>query len=100
MSLPKPTATAIRPPNELGRLLSKVPEVTIWFWVIKVLCTTVGETAADYLNVNRSLGLTKTSVVTGVLLVVALVLQFTARRYLPWRRKWNSSLRNSAHIQA
>ena len=85
MSLPPPTATAIRPPNELGRLLSKVPEVTIWFWVIKVLCTTMGETAADYLNVNRGLGLNKTSVVTGVLLVVALVLQFTARRYLPWR---------------
>lgn len=85
MSLPKPTATATRPPNELGRVLSKVPEVTIWFWVIKVLCTTVGETAADYLNVNRGLGLTKTSVVTGVLLVVALLLQFTAQRYVPWR---------------
>ena len=85
MSLPNPTATAIRPPNELGRLLSKVPEVTIWFWVIKVLCTTMGETAADYLNVNRGLGLNKTSVVTGVLLVVALGLQFTAKRYVPWR---------------
>ena len=85
MSLPKPTATASRPPGELRRVLSKVPEVTIWFWIIKVLCTTVGETAADYLNVNRSLGLTKTSVVTGVLLVVALVLQFTAQRYVPWR---------------
>jgi uncharacterized membrane-anchored protein len=85
MSLPSPTATALRPPNELGRLLSKVPEVTIWFWVIKVLCTTVGETAADYLNVNQGLGLTKTSVVTGVLLVIALVLQFTAKRYVPWR---------------
>ncbi len=35
---------ALAPPRTL---LNKVPEVTIWFWVIKVLCTTVGETAAD-----------------------------------------------------
>ncbi|WP_434028135.1 hypothetical protein [Streptomyces graminofaciens] len=35
-----------------GRRLgwNKVPEVTVYFWVIKVLCTTVGETAADLLN--------------------------------------------------
>ena len=39
-------------------LLSKVPEVTIFFWVIKVLCTTVGETASDFLNVNLNFGLT------------------------------------------
>ncbi len=66
-------------------LLNKVPEVTIYFWVIKVLCTTVGETAADFLNVNLNLGLTGTSVVTGVLLVVALVVQFRANQYVPAR---------------
>ena len=32
------------------RLLNKVPEVTLYFWVIKILCTTVGETAADFLE--------------------------------------------------
>ena len=31
-------------------LLNKVPEVTVYFWLIKVLCTTVGETAVDFLN--------------------------------------------------
>ncbi len=67
------------------QLLSKVPEVTIYFWIIKVLCTTVGETAADFLNVSLNLGLTGTSVVTGVLLVVALVLQFSTNRYAPSR---------------
>jgi len=67
------------------RLLSKVPEVTIYFWVIKVLCTTVGETAADFLNVNLNFGLVATSVVTGILLVGALVLQFRADRYIPGR---------------
>ncbi len=64
-------------------LLSKVPEVTLYFWIIKVLCTTVGETAADYLNENLNLGLTNTTFVTASLLIVALVFQFRARRYVP-----------------
>ena len=42
-------------------MLNKVPEVTLYFWIIKVLCTTVGETAADYLNDKLGLGLTKTT---------------------------------------
>ena len=70
------------------QLLSKVPEVTIYFWIIKVLCTTVGETAADFLNVSLNLGLTGTSVVTGVLLVVALVVQFSTNRYIPSGTGW------------
>jgi uncharacterized membrane-anchored protein len=64
------------------QILSKVPEVTIYFWIIKVLCTTVGETAADFLNVNLNLGLTGVSVITGGLLVVALIFQFRANRYI------------------
>jgi uncharacterized membrane-anchored protein len=64
-------------------LLNKVPEITLWFWVIKILCTTVGETAADFLNVNLNFGLTATSVVTGVLLAVALWAQLRASRYIP-----------------
>jgi uncharacterized membrane-anchored protein len=65
------------------RLISKVPEVTVWFWIIKVLATTVGETAADLLNDRMNLGLTGTTVVMTVLLVAALVAQFRARRYVP-----------------
>jgi uncharacterized membrane-anchored protein len=67
------------------QLLNKVPEVTVYFWVIKVLCTTVGESAADFLNVNMNFGLTGTSLVTGLLLVIALAVQFAADRYLPSR---------------
>jgi uncharacterized membrane-anchored protein len=62
--------------------LNKVPEVTLYFWLIKVLCTTVGETAADFLNVDLGFGLTGVSAVTGVLLAVALVFQFRAKRYV------------------
>jgi uncharacterized membrane-anchored protein len=64
-------------------ILSKVPEVTLYFWIIKILCTTVGETAADFLNVNLNFGLTNTSIVTGVLLIVALLFQFRASKYIP-----------------
>ena len=67
----------------LTHKFSKVPEVTLYFWIIKVLCTTVGETAADFLNVNLSLGLTGTSIVMGVLLAVALAFQFATKKYVP-----------------
>jgi uncharacterized membrane-anchored protein len=66
-------------------LLNKVPEVTLYFWIVKVLCTTVGESAADFLNVNLNFGLTATSIVTGVLLVAAMIVQFRADRYVPSR---------------
>ena len=65
------------------QMLNKVPEVTIYFWVIKVLATTVGETAADFLNTNLGLGLTGTSLVMAALLIVTLFFQFKARRYVP-----------------
>ena len=78
------TAAQTRDAATLGRkMLNKVPEVTIFFWVIKIMCTTVGETAADYLNENLGFGLTKTTYVTGALLVVLLVVQFRLRRYVP-----------------
>lgn len=62
---------------------NKVPEITAYFWVIKVLCTTVGETAADLLNDRLGLGLTGTSLVMTVLLVVALTAQFRVSAYRP-----------------
>ncbi len=69
--------------STFSQMLNKVPEITLYFWVIKILCTTVGETAADFLNVNLNFGLTGTSIVTGVLLVFALVFQFKAKIYIP-----------------
>ncbi len=64
-------------------LWNKVPEITLYFWIIKILCTTVGETAADFLNTNLGLGLSGTSLVMGALLVVVLFFQFRAKRYVP-----------------
>jgi uncharacterized membrane-anchored protein len=68
----------------LGRqMLNKVPEITLYFWIIKILCTTVGETAADLLNENLGLGLTNTTYIMAVLLIATLVFQFRARKYIP-----------------
>ena len=70
--------------SEKGRqLLNKVPQITLYFWVIKILCTTVGETAADFLNTSLGLGLTGTSLVMGILLIIVLVFQFKAKKYVP-----------------
>jgi uncharacterized membrane-anchored protein len=70
-------------PGRRRQMLNKVPEVTIFFWVIKILATTVGETAADFLNTNLHLGLTGTTGIMGVLLIISLIFQFRAKRYVP-----------------
>lgn len=65
------------------QMLNKVPEVTIFFWIIKIMGTTVGETAADLLNINLKLGLTITSFVMSGLLLITLFFQFRSRKYVP-----------------
>ncbi len=84
MTTTAPTTDAGTATASVGRrMLNKVPEVTLWFWIIKILATTVGETAADYLNETLGFGLSNTTYVTGALLLVLLALQFRARRYVP-----------------
>ncbi len=73
----------LHPSPELRAKLSKVPEVTLYFWIIKVLCTTVGETFADYLNGKLGDNLTKTTIVMGSILIVSLVVQFKVPEYIP-----------------
>lgn len=80
MAMTSPLSTA----NPLFRqMLNKVPAITLYFWIIKVLCTTVGETAADFLNENLKLGLTVTSCVMGALLLIMLFFQFKTKKYIP-----------------
>ena len=64
-------------------MLNKVPEVTVYFWIIKILCTTVGESFADYINETLGFGLGKTTLVFSVALVAVLVAQFRLRQYVP-----------------
>ncbi|KAB2328697.1 hypothetical protein F7731_24575 [Cytobacillus depressus] len=69
--------------NKMEIFLNKVPQVTIFFWIIKVLCTTVGETFADFINFNIGLGLTFTTIIMGVAFFIALLFQFKANKYVP-----------------
>jgi uncharacterized membrane-anchored protein len=64
--------------------VNRVPNVTADFWLIKLMAVTMGETAADYLAVNLGLGLTATSLIMTGILIVALILQFAQKRYVPW----------------
>ncbi len=77
------TSTLSSTVSPVRHLLTKVPAVTLIFWVIKVLATTVGETAADFLNVDLGLGLSITSVIMAVLLLAALAVQFKLHTYTP-----------------
>ena len=65
-----------------GVTLNKVPEVIAIFWIIKVLATTVGETAADYLNETLGFGLTNTTLAVGALFLVVIAVQFRLARYV------------------
>jgi uncharacterized membrane-anchored protein len=79
----KTSYEAVSSHSEGRQMLNKVPEVTIFFWIIKVMATTVGETAADLLNTNLNLGLTVTSIVMAGLLLITLFFQFKSKKYVP-----------------
>jgi len=75
--------TAMQPSPADRDAPNRVPEITLSFWLIKLLAVTMGETAADYLAVNLGLGLTATSVLMTAVLIIALIVQFAQRRYVP-----------------
>lgn len=64
-------------------MLNKVPEVTAYFWIIKIMATTVGETAADLLAIRFDMGLSITSAIMTVVFLAALVWQMKLDRYVP-----------------
>lgn len=63
---------------------NRVPEVTVDFWLIKLMAVTVGETAADFLALNLGLGLQATTYLMSAILVGVIALQFAQKRYVPW----------------
>ncbi len=81
----QPMASASAPSSSetVRRMLNKVPEVTIFFWIIKILATTVGETAADLLSETLGLGEAYTGLVMAAVLLIVLYFQFKARKYVP-----------------
>ena len=77
------TAASLDAHPRTGHMLNKVPEVTIYFWIIKILCTTVGESFADYINETLGFGLTNTTIVFSAALALTMVVQFRLRQYVP-----------------
>ncbi len=75
------SSTADRSPSQM---LNKVPEVTLIFWIIKIMATTVGETGADFLATHVGLGKAMTGGIMAALLTAALIVQLRSRRYVPW----------------
>ncbi|MGH7144379.1 MAG: COG4705 family protein [Planctomycetota bacterium] len=68
-------------PSTGRQLWNKVPEITIFFWIIKVLCTTVGETCSDFLSETLKFGDLYTGLIMGAILAIVLVIQFKTRSY-------------------
>ena len=64
-------------------MLNRVPEVTLYFWIIKIMATTVGETGADFLAFTLNFGLAATSYIMSAILAVVLWNQFRLKRYIP-----------------
>jgi uncharacterized membrane-anchored protein len=62
---------------------SKVPEVTLLFWVLKILATTLGETAGDAVSMSMNLGYLVGTAIFAVLFVGAVLLQISAKRFHP-----------------
>ncbi len=72
-------------PSKHANMLNKVPEITLVFWLIKMMSTTIGETAADFMIFNFKLGLPMTSLIMTVLFLIVLVIQLKAKEYIPWK---------------
>ncbi len=64
-------------------LINRVARLGVLFWVIKILSTTVGETAADYFSVNLNLGLTLTAIIMGVITIGVTYWNFKQKKYFP-----------------
>src|ERR1039457_1972352 len=78
-----PFATPSAGPANEGRL-SKVPQVTLVFWFIKILCTTLGETGGDAVTMSMNLGYLVGTAIFAVVFLVAVAAQINFKRFHPF----------------
>lgn len=69
--------------TEQQEIFSKVPEVTIIFWIIKILATTLGETGGDALSMSLNLGYLVSTGIFAAIFVVAVMVQVQAKKFHP-----------------
>ena len=70
--------------TETGKVVSKVPAVTLVFWLVKIACTTLGETGGDAVTMSMKLGYLTGTLIFAAVFVVAVALQIVAKRFNPW----------------
>ena len=68
----------------LNKVLSKVPALTLMFWVIKILATTLGETAGDALSMSMDLGYLLSTFIFAAIFLVAVCAQIKAKQFHPF----------------
>jgi len=73
----------VRLRTEKEDILSKVPEVTLVFWIIKILATTLGETGGDALSMSMNLGYLVSTGIFGVVFLIAVIIQMNAKKFHP-----------------
>jgi len=64
-------------------IVSKVPEVTLVFWIIKILCTTIGETGGDAVSMSMNLGYLVSTGIFAAIFIVMVIVQTSAKRFHP-----------------
>ena len=70
--------------NTAGESRSKVPEVTLVFWIIKVAATTLGETAGDAVSMSMNMGYLVGTAIFGAIFMVTVIAQMSAKRFHPF----------------
>ncbi len=63
------------------KLMNRVAGLTVFFWIIKILSTTVGETAADFINGDLGIGLFNTTILMGIITIGSVIWQFKMKKY-------------------
>lgn len=71
-------------PKMISETLSKVPELTLLFWIVKIAATTLGETAGDALSMSMNLGYILSSCIFTVIFIALVSMQIKAKQYKPW----------------
>ena len=69
---------------ERDDFVSKVPEITLGFWIIKILATTLGETGGDALSMTLDLGYLASTAIFAVVFAITVAAQIVAKRFQPW----------------
>ena len=69
--------------NDVEKVMSKVPEVTLIFWIIKILATTLGETGGDTLSMSMKLGYLESTGIFAAIFIAAVIIQIQAKKFHP-----------------